>query len=152
MKILIYGYGNPGRQDDGLGDAVVQLIEQTPIPGVTTDSNYQLNIEDAALVAEHDLVVFADASVNAAEPFEFTRIHPASEIAFTTHAMSAPSVLALCEELYQKKPTAYLLAIRGYEWNQEQPMSEPAKNNLKKAYTFLLDFLKNPSGYDCHKT
>ena len=27
-KILIYGYGNPGRQDDGLGTMLVERLEQ----------------------------------------------------------------------------------------------------------------------------
>ena len=50
-KILVYGYGNPGRQDDGLGVALVEELEQwvatEKIPGLDFDSNYQLNAEDA---------------------------------------------------------------------------------------------------------
>lgn len=143
MKILVYGYGNPGRQDDGLGDAMVQLIENEQLPGVTTDSNYQLNIEDAALVAENDAVIFVDASVNCAEPFEFTKIEPAGEIAFTTHAMSPQSVMALCEDVYGKSPPAYILAVRGYEWDMEMPISEQAALNLNKSFKFILEQIRS---------
>ncbi len=142
MKILLYAYGNPGRQDDGLGDALAQMIEKDNLPGVTVDSNYQLNIEDAAIVAEHDTVVFADASVNSAEPFEFSSITPSKEIAFTTHALSPQSVLALCEDVYKKTPPAYLLAIRGYEWEMEEPMTEKAKKNLDEAYQFITEYIR----------
>lgn len=142
MKILVYGYGNPGRQDDGLGDAMVQLIEKENLPGITTDSNYQLNIEDAALVAENDAVIFVDASVNCDEPFEFTAIQPSGEIAFTTHAMSPHSVIALCEDVYHKLPPAYIMAIRGYEWDMEMPMTQKARENLDNAFLFLTNHIK----------
>ncbi len=28
MQILVYGYGNPGRQDDGLGVELVRRLEE----------------------------------------------------------------------------------------------------------------------------
>ena len=40
MKILIVGYGNPGRQDDGLGAGFVEAVEQKHLEGVTVDSDY----------------------------------------------------------------------------------------------------------------
>ncbi len=65
-KILVIGYGNPGRQDDGVGvllvDDLYQWAEQTQLDFIYTDSNYQLNLEDAATISNFDLVVFADAS------------------------------------------------------------------------------------------
>jgi len=71
MKILVIGYGNLGRLDDGLGPAFAERVQALDLSGVTVESNYQLNIEDADLIAQFDVVVFADASVNAEEPFEF---------------------------------------------------------------------------------
>jgi len=66
MKTLVYGYGNPGRQDDALGILLAERVERWltmhPVEGVVTDSNYQLNIEDAATIAAFDRVIFADAS------------------------------------------------------------------------------------------
>jgi Ni,Fe-hydrogenase maturation factor len=50
-KVLIYGYGNPGRRDDGLGIKMSELIahwsEAHHLEQIEVDSNYQLNIEDA---------------------------------------------------------------------------------------------------------
>lgn len=37
-------------------------IQELRIPGLTADANYQLNVEDAAALAQHDLVLFADAA------------------------------------------------------------------------------------------
>ena len=65
-RILIFGYGNPGRQDDGLGVAIAERIEgwarQVSQTNIEVDSNYQLNIEDASNISEHDIVYFVDAS------------------------------------------------------------------------------------------
>ena len=65
--VLIYGYGNPGRQDDGLGNEFVEIMEKwiadEGIKNVFTDSNYQLNIEDADTISSKDIVVFVDATI-----------------------------------------------------------------------------------------
>jgi len=65
FQILIYGFGNPGREDDGLGIELARRLEdwskKSGLPGITFDSNYQLNIEDAEVISEKDLVIFADA-------------------------------------------------------------------------------------------
>jgi len=75
VKTLVIGVGNAGRQDDGLGPALVErlagvkpperVIVQTPDGAVDAFWAYQLNIEDAAAVREYDRVVFVDASEGA---------------------------------------------------------------------------------------
>ena len=142
-SILVYGFGNPGRQDDGLGPAIIERLENEGIPGVVTDCNYQLNIEDAYSVAENDVVVFVDASLDADEPFSFSRIEASAEITFTTHSMSPQSVLALCAELYDRKLEAFVLGIKGYEWDFEVGLTSKAENNFNEAYTFLKNWLND---------
>ncbi|HNX25420.1 MAG TPA: hydrogenase maturation protease [Spirochaetota bacterium] len=137
-KVYIYGFGNPGRQDDGLGPAIIDKLESENIPGIITDSNYQLNIEDAHNISQADAVIFVDASLEADEPFSFNRIEPSAEITFTTHTMSPESVLALCKELYDKDMEAYVLAVKGYEWEFAEGLSDQAVYNFKEAYLFLV--------------
>ena len=145
--LFIYGFGNPGRQDDGLGPAIIEKLNNDGIPGITTDSNYQLNIEDALPVSQSKAVIFVDASVNADEPFTFSKIEPSADITFTTHSMSPESVLALCSEIYGHVPDAYVLAIRGYEWEFFEGLTSEAMDNFNEAYSFLLkkieDMLKS---------
>ncbi|HNX08253.1 MAG TPA: hypothetical protein PKL96_11770, partial [Bacteroidales bacterium] len=79
-KTLIYGYGNAGRQDDGLGERFIQLMDEwiakEKIENVITDCNYQLNIEDAATIADYDTVIFVDASVEDIENFKLEKVVP----------------------------------------------------------------------------
>ncbi len=142
-KIYVYGYGNPGRSDDGLGAAIIKKLEDEKIPEVVTDCNYQLNIEDADNISSSDVVIFVDASFEAKEPFEFRGIEPAADITFTTHAMSPESVLALCQDIYGKHPKAYVLAIRGYNWDFAEGLSSKAIKNLEEAYLFLMQKIRD---------
>lgn len=145
IRILVYGFGNPGRRDDGLGIAFADLIEERGIPGVSCERNYQLNIEDALEIAAYDAVIFADASLDAGEPFELRELSPARDITFTSHAMPAHSVLALCEDLYRKSPRAYMMAIRGYSWEIGEGLSGDAADNLEKAVDFAVSLLGRSS-------
>ena len=143
--ILVYGYGNLGRQDDGIGVALVEQIEAWAkaegISGLVFDTNYQLNAEDALAVAESRLVVFVDAAKEGAEPFTFRELAPQNEIAFSTHAMSPESVLALAAELYAARPQAWMLAIRGDEWEPNEPPTPAALANLAAARAHLQKWL-----------
>jgi len=145
VRVLVYGYGNPGRQDDGLGEALVSMLEQAQLPDVDTDSNYQLNIEDAYTISEYDAVVFVDATLEDEGPFTFRAVDPALEITFTSHAMAPESVIALCEETGLPCPPSFILAIRGHEWEFMEGLSERAKENLRLAYGFLVALLHRGS-------
>ena len=137
-RLFVYGFGNPGRQDDGLGPAIIDKLESDKVEGITIDSNYQMNIEDAHNISQCDAVIFVDASIDAEEPFSFYKIEPSADITFSTHTMSPESVLALCKELYDKDMDAYVMAIRGYEWDFIEGFSPEAVHNFNEAYTFLL--------------
>jgi hydrogenase maturation protease len=151
MKILFYAYGNPGRQDDGLGvflcDELIKWAAEKGIKNIDFDSNYQLNAEDSFSVSGHDLIIFADAVKKQKEPFRLKKIKPSGSIAFSTHSMSPESVLALCEELYKKRPKAYMLAIKGYKWEVNEPLSAKAKVNLRRAGEFMKKKLQNPEKF-----
>jgi len=140
-KILVYGYGNPGRQDDGLGVALSETIEiwarENEIREVETDSNYQLNIEDAARISAFDLVIFADATKEKIKGYALTSLKPSPKIDFTMHSVSPAFILNLCQEVYQRIPSAFLLHIKGYEWEFMKDMTPKAVKNLGEATEFL---------------
>lgn len=142
-KILVYGYGNPGRQDDGLGVSLAKMIEvwgtSNHINNITVDTNYQLNIEDAYNLNLYDYVIFIDATKEAIDSYLFNSIAPVLNTNFTMHAVSPGFVLGLCKELYQQNPPAYVLGIKGYEWKFMAELSKKAEKNLNKAFTFLTE-------------
>lgn len=143
-KLLLYGYGNPGRQDDGLGIALAEEIDawaKDHFPGkVDVDTNYQLNIEDAEKISHYQKVIFADASQESIESFTFTPVVPSKEtIEFTMHAMSPSYIVHLCRDLFQKQPDCFLLHIKGYEWEMKEGLSENANINLQSSLQVLKE-------------
>lgn len=144
-KILVYGYGNPGRQDDGLGVLLAEAIEKWTSDGqldhVHTDSNYQLNLEDAADIAHYDIVIFADASRADIGHFSLIPLEPSDVVEFTMHAVSPAFILHLCSEVFNRTPRAYLLHIRGYEWEFMGKLTEKARKNLNLATENIKSFI-----------
>lgn len=143
----MYGYGNPGREDDGLGIELVKKLEawskQSGLQGIKCDSNYQLNIEDAEIISGKDVVIFADASTEEIDDFILSEVTGESEATFTTHAASPGYIVKLCTELFGKCPRVYLLHIKGYQWEFREQISEKAEHNLNNAYEFMKDYLIN---------
>jgi hydrogenase maturation protease len=149
-RVLVFGIGNPGRGDDGLGAAAAERFEALGLPGVTCDANYQLNVEDALACSRHDVVVFVDAARVLRVPFTWTEVRGEAAVPAMTHAMGPGAVLAFCAELYGRKPEAHLLAIRGYRWEIGEGLSPRAEGNLREAVRFLKEFVKNASARKGH--
>ena len=149
-RILLIGYGNPAREDDGLGPAAAMALENLSIDGLTVDADYQLTVTDAATVAEFDVVIFVDAAVEGIEPFSFGRLAPRSQSSFSSHSISPEAVLALAEELFGAKKEAYMLAIKGYSFAMfKEKMTLEASANLAKAVQFLAATIE--SGNFCEE-
>lgn len=156
-KVLIYGIGNVGRQDDGLGIRLVEKLEEKIESSILEsllclEYNYQLSIEDALLISEFDVVLFVDAAreVNPCAPFSLRPLRASGELAFTTHAMSFSSVLSLCEELYARKPRTFLIAIPGYEWEIAENLSHGAGKNLDSTLESLSEVLAEVECMNSH--
>lgn len=144
--VLVFGIGNPAREDDGLGPAAADLIEKAGIPGVIVDADYQLTVEDAATLAEHEAVVYIDASMNGPEPFSFAVVEPERENSFSSHSVRPPGVVALARDLFHSDTPAYVLGIRGYSFAMfTEVMTDQALKNLGAAVGFLKPVLAERS-------
>ena len=138
-RTLVLAWGNPGRLDDGLGPALAARLDSAPMEGVTVETDYQLQIEHAADLADSDRVIFVDADRTGPEPFSFRRLEPAGEaLRYTSHEASPSAVLALCEEISGRSPEAWLLGIRGYDFDEfGEELSPRAWANLERADAFV---------------
>ncbi|MCB9514459.1 MAG: hydrogenase maturation protease [Candidatus Krumholzibacteriia bacterium] len=138
-RTLVFGFGNPGRGDDGLGPALAAAVAELGLAGVDTDADYQLSVEDAATASRRDRVVFVDAAAQGPAPFALRRIEPGSaRPTFSSHHVSPEGVLALARELFDAAPEAWLLAIRGYDFDEfREGLSDGAQANLAAAIATL---------------
>ena len=142
-RLLVLGYGNPGRRDDGVGPAIVEELARMGIPGVTAETDYQLSIEAAAELAEADKAVFVDAALEGLEPFQVRRLEPSPTISFSTHAFGPESVLAVCEQAFQRAPETLLVGVRGYEFDIAEGLSSGAQANSRAALEFITRLIQD---------
>ncbi|MFP4562465.1 MAG: hydrogenase maturation protease [Spirochaetia bacterium] len=139
---LVLAFGNPVRGDDGIGPAAAEYLENRGLKGITVDCNYQLSLEDALEVAEHDFTVFIDASLDGEEPFTFTEVEERNDPAVFSHALEPSRVMGLANDLFRKERTGYMLGIRGYDFTMfSEGLTEKAQDNMKKAMDFITAFL-----------
>lgn len=141
-RLLLIGYGNPGRGDDGLGPALAAEIEALGIRGLTVDIDYQLTVDHAAMIAAYDVVVFADAMIGLAAPYRFAEVDAAEAETLGSHQVSPEAALALARLLFGQAPPGWILAIAGQEFGEvKEGLSQPARENLAGAVAFLRGWI-----------
>ena len=141
-RVLLIGYGNPGRGDDGLGPALAAAIEDLGLPGVTVDIDYQLTVDHAALIAGHDGVIFADAMIGLEKPFRFSPVGTAPPQSLGSHQVTPEAALTLAGLLFGKAPPGWILAIGGTEFGElHEGLSPQARANLAEAAAFLRGWM-----------
>jgi hydrogenase maturation protease len=134
---LVLGIGNVGRQDDGLGWAFVDRLEEAAHPG-TLERTYQLHLEDAALLSRCERVLFVDSTKEpGVTSYALTRPHPRLEVAFTSHALTIPTVLETCRQCFGVLPDTRVLAIRGYSFDLVEGLTPSGTANLAAAFAAL---------------
>jgi len=139
---LLFGIGNSGRSDDGLGWAFLDRIQQeSEFPG-QIEYRYQLQVEDSELVRRAEHVIFVD-SYKGELPggFQWKPCAASANFEFTSHVLPPSAVMHLCRDLYGKSPHADLLMIQGLCWDLQTGLSPEAQSNLNSALRFFKDAL-----------
>jgi hydrogenase maturation protease len=132
--VLIVGYGNRMRSDDGVGPRAAQRLAGL---GYDALEEHQLTPELAERVSSARLVIFIDADV-AAPPGEIAVTRLAAAPGFppvTRHFCSPPELLSLARELYGGAPPAAMIGIGGECFDWGEAISECAARGLELAVT-----------------
>lgn len=128
--LALIGIGNSGRKDDGLGWAFLDRIADDDY-SADLHYRYQLQIEDAELISRYEQLLFIDAHRSGLEGgYSLSTLQPSPVAGFTTHQLSPGALLYLCENLYQIRPQARVLAIAGQDWGLGLGLSIAAQENL----------------------
>lgn len=140
---LVFAWGNPSRGDDAIGPCVYDLLSARDLVGVDLLTDFQLQIEHAMDLEERRRVLFVDADVATEPPYTLSRLVPAQDSSYTTHALSPGALLGVYEQVNNRRPPAsFLLTIRGYEFGLGLPLSEQALVNVAQAIDLILELLK----------
>ncbi len=136
---LIYGIGNVGRQDDGLGWAFIDWLQAEGLcSSAELQRGYQLLLEDAELISNKERVLFVDATKDTSvATFSLELAAPRMDFSFTSHAISIPAIMATCLQCFERVPIVHVLAIRGFEFELELGLTEAAQQNLDEAAAYF---------------
>jgi hydrogenase maturation protease len=123
--ILIIGYGNPLRSDDGLGwHAARQLREMMKEGDAEVLTCQQLTPELAEAASRASMVFFIDArrDGNPGEISCFPVAPQYSEVAFT-HELSPTSLLGFSQALYGNSPPAFVVSVTGENFEHGEELT-----------------------------
>lgn len=147
--ILLIGYGNPLRTDDGVGQVVADEIANSPeTPGfrgnLETIACHQLLPEHAEAISTADRVVFVDAEAGP-EPGRITvrAIEPdAQGSAGLIHDFTPQTLLAYAQLLFGHAPPATLVTVNGYSFEHGEGLSLQMDALLPGILAWIQELLK----------
>ena len=142
MRLVVFGWGNDARGDDGLGPLLLQRVARAGWPEVRAIEDFQLQIEHALDLDGADLALFLDAGKNTPAPFTFAEIEPARALTPTTHALAPEAVLDVyARALRRSPPPAFMLCIRGERFELGEALSPEASERLEAAWAFVQELI-----------
>lgn len=135
-KLLIFGYGNPGRGDDALGPMLVERIAELKLAQITCQYDMQLLVEHVTDLIGFDHVFFVDADMSCTAPYEFSSVVAEKDDSYTSHALTPAALLYIYLQIYgHEPPPTFILRIRGYNFELGDHLSNDAAVNLQAAFT-----------------
>jgi hydrogenase maturation protease len=147
--ILVIGYGNPLRGDDGVGWAVTGCLEGAP--DVEVVATQMLVPELAERIGAATAVIFVDASVGA-EPGAVRCTAIASRASRAGrqclgHVASPEVLLDLVGALSDRRPSAFIVTVTGATFEFREGLSVPVLNALPetaRTVTRLIELSSRP--------
>ena len=130
-RLLVIGYGNELRRDDGVGPRAARAVAAWQLPGVEGVAAHQLMPELAERIGEAERVVFVDAGQ---DDVVLTRpIGPGQAARVPGHTGEPRELLALAEALYGRRPEAWLITLPAPELGFGEGLSAAAEHGLAEA-------------------
>jgi hydrogenase maturation protease len=131
--ILIIGYGNTLRGDDGVGIHAARELERQyhDDPEIEIIACQQLTPELADDISRSELVIFLDAAVTDEPGTVETRpILPSNAPIGFMHHLDPASLVSAAEQLYGEVPNAVSVTLTGWSFDTGSRLSREAKLRL----------------------
>lgn len=136
-EVLVIGYGNPLRGDDGVGCVIAEELARRisdPESKVQVVACHQLNPELAEPIAETRAVIFIDASLEL-KPGE-VRVSAVAADRFSpafAHSMKPSALLATASELFGQAPPAKSVGIGVASMDAGMTLTPQVRSAVSKA-------------------
>jgi hydrogenase maturation protease len=132
--LLVIGYGNELRRDDGVGPKVAQAVVGWGAPGVRAVAVHQLTPELAELLKDADDALFIDAALSdAPSSVRMRPVRPAREWTAVGHVAGPEGLLALTQAVYGRHPRSWLLTVPAHDLSFGEGLSPAGHEGLRQA-------------------
>lgn len=124
-SLLVIGFGNPLRADDGVGWQIADQIAKLAGDSAKVFSVHQLTPELAEPISEADFVVFIDASYKG-QPGSWTceTIQPeANRLERFSHYFTPVDLLNYTNAVFNASPQALLISVAGGSFDYGEELS-----------------------------
>lgn len=151
IPVVIFAIGNPSRGDDALGplllDRLTGWLDKQGLAGqFELIEDFQLQIEHALDLQGREIALFIDAGDKTSGPFRFYPVEAATGVVHTTHQLPPESVLQVYKLTENcAPPPAFVLCIRGEQFELGASLSGAAEQHLAQAFSFLQQILIRPN-------
>ncbi len=154
-RILVIGYGNPLRSDDGFGWRATEELQQSiSAKEVEFVECQQLAPELAQKISEKDLVIFIDADSNGVAGqvhcYPVRAEDKKDKNPVMTHHLDPCALLALSSELYGRAPEALVVSVTGECFGYGKQLSQPVASSLPGVVRHLVTVIEEKSGELVH--
>jgi hydrogenase maturation protease len=141
--ILVIGYGNELRRDDGLGPHVAAMIAAANYPTVRVVTCCQLLPELAADLAAASIVIFVDAMAHPERSgLELRRITAEEMIDWNPHTGDPRTLLALTHAVYGRVPEAWWVMVPGEDFGFGEGLTALGQENMRAATDSILSLIR----------
>ena len=141
-KVLVIGYGNTTRSDDGAGVRVAEHLAGEKVPGMDVRVMQQLHIDLVEDLRGYDTAFFIDASENV-QGVSLERIQGSGAAGIHSSHHLGPGVLAsLGESLYQQKPDFYVCQIAAENFDFGEALSSRTETLVPEAARCIKDKIR----------
>ena len=131
--VLVIGYGNELRRDDGVGPRAARAVAAWGIPGVQALALRQLTPELAEAAAGAGEVFFVDAAANEDPGVRVRPVRADARGPVLGHVSSPSDLLALADALYGRRPRAWLVTVPAPDLDFGEGLSPAAARGLGEA-------------------
>ena len=137
-RIVMIGYGNRLRSDDGVGCAVAEkLASRLSSPQVEVIVCHQLTPELADTIRDAEIVFFIDAARQGVPgTFSCNRVSTGSR-ANSSHSGSPSGLLALAGRLYNAQPQALSVTLPGTCFDHGEDLSPELKDAVPRVAAYI---------------
>jgi hydrogenase maturation protease len=133
-SILVIGYGNELRGDDGVGQKVARTVHKWGLPNVRSLAVHQLTPELAEELVKVDCVIFVDAYPVSAKPeVQVYPLEPSRSVATIGHTSDPQMLLAIAQALYNYHPIAWWVGIPAVNFELSKTVSPIAQTGMTEA-------------------